>query len=124
MFSGLRLRLTLLYLLAALALIVLLGVGTYWLLSSYFRTTTDLALQHKLAHEFVRLGARPPPELAAADLAWYTNRGRLLPDPPATPPHDEGAEPQEAEHDRRSPADDIDDEESFDGELAAIFVLS
>ena len=34
MFSGLRLRLTLLYLLAALALIVLIGGGSYWLVGS------------------------------------------------------------------------------------------
>ena len=61
MFSALRLRLTLLYLLAALALIVLVGGGAYWLVGSYFRTTNDLALQHRMAHEFVRLGARPPP---------------------------------------------------------------
>jgi signal transduction histidine kinase len=124
MFSGLRLRLTLLYLLAALALIMLLGVGTYWLLSSYFRNTTDLALQHKMAHEFLRLGARPPSELAAADLAWYTNRGRLLPDPPATPRRTGGAEQTEQDHSGAKPGDDIDDEESFDGELAAVFVLS
>ena len=57
MFSSLRLRLTLLYLLAALALIVLIGGGAYWLVGSYFRTTPDLALQHRMAHEFVRFGA-------------------------------------------------------------------
>jgi signal transduction histidine kinase len=121
MFSGLRLRLTLLYLLAALALIVLLAAGTYWLLGTYFRRTTDLALQHKMAHEFMRLGARPPPELAAADLAWYTNRGRLLPELPATPLR---GKRDDDEHDRERRADDISAEEAFDGELAAIFVLS
>lgn len=124
MFSGLRLRLTLLYLLAALALIVLLGAGTYWLLGSYFRNTTDLALQHKMAHELLRLGARPPAELTAADLAWYTNRGRLLPNPPATSLRNQGGEHADGAHERPIPADDIDDEDSFDGELAAIFVLS
>ncbi len=41
MFSKLRLRLTLLYLGAGVALLGLLGSGTYWLVAEYFRTTTD-----------------------------------------------------------------------------------
>ncbi len=121
MFSGLRLRLTLLYLLAALALIVLIGGGAYWLVGSYFRTTTDLALQHRMSHEFVRLGVRPPPELAAADLAWYTNRGQLLPNqPPTAASH---ASTNDDHADGESQSDDLVAEEAFDGELAAIFVL-
>jgi signal transduction histidine kinase len=119
MFSGLRLRLTLLYLLAALALIVLISGGAYWLVGSYFRTTTDLALQHRMAHEFQRLGAHPPPELAAADLAWYTNRGQLLPNQPPT-----AASTADDHSDGENRSDDPVGEEEFDSELAAIFVLS
>jgi signal transduction histidine kinase len=121
MFNGLRLRLTLLYLLAALALIVLIGGGAYWLVGSYFRTTTDLALQHRMAHEFMRLGARPPPELAAADLAWYTNRGKLLPSQPS--PMARAASTSNDHNAGEKHSDDLAGEEEFDSELAAIFVL-
>jgi signal transduction histidine kinase len=121
MFSGLRLRLTLLYLLAALALIVLIGGGSYWLVGSYFRTTNDLALQHRMAHEFVRFGARLPPELAAADLAWYTNRGQLLPSQPPTAVI--SASTSDDHNDGENRSDDLAGEEAFDGELAAIYML-
>jgi signal transduction histidine kinase len=66
MFSNLRLRLTLLYLGTALALLTLLGVGMYWLVAEYFRTTTDAALEYKMAFEFRQLGAPMPPTLTAA----------------------------------------------------------
>jgi signal transduction histidine kinase len=121
MFSSLRLRLTLLYLLAALALSVLIGGGSYWLVGSYFRTTNDLALQHRMAHEFVRFGARPPPELAAADLAWYTNRGQLLPSQPSTAVSP--ASTSDDHNDGENRSDDLVAEEAFDGELAAIYML-
>ena len=66
MFSTLRLRLTLLYLGAAVALLVLLGAGMYWLIAEYFRTTTDAALEYKMAFEFRQLGAPMPSTLPAA----------------------------------------------------------
>ena len=66
MFSGLRLRLTLLYLGAAAVLLTLLGVSTYGLVAGYFQTTTDDALQYKMAFEFRQLGAPIPPTLSAA----------------------------------------------------------
>src|SRR4029079_2903129 len=52
MFSRLRLRLTLLYLLSALTLVALVGGVAYQLVGSYFQTTTDLALKHKMVGEF------------------------------------------------------------------------
>ncbi|MBV9791379.1 MAG: histidine kinase [Chloroflexi bacterium] len=66
MFSTLRLRLTLLYLGAAAALLVLLGAGMYWLIAEYFRTTTDAALEYKMAFEFRQLGAPMPSTLPVA----------------------------------------------------------
>lgn len=72
MLKGLRWRLTLLYLLTALAFIVLLSVGTYRLLNNYFQRTTDLALQHKMAHEFRLFGAPVPPELVVTDQDTYS----------------------------------------------------
>lgn len=75
--NGLRLRLTLLYTLAALALVVLVGVGAYAVVANYFRTITDLALQHKMAHEFHALAAPIPPELSPADRDWSIVRSDL-----------------------------------------------
>ena len=126
MFSGLRLRLTLLYLLAALALLTLVGAGAYQLVNTYFQTTTDLALQHRMADEFRRYSLVVPPDLAAADRDWYASRARPVP-ATLTPPtaQDEGAG-----HDNEGPASALPpggagsgDEESLDGELAAIVRL-
>ena len=87
MFSGLRLRLTLLYSLAALALVALVGGGGYLVVERYFRSVTDLALQHKMTHEFHALAAPIPPELADTDRDWSIVRGELglLPQPRPTP---------------------------------------
>ncbi|MBI3363269.1 MAG: HAMP domain-containing histidine kinase [Chloroflexi bacterium] len=124
MFRGLRLRLTLLYLFAASALILLVGGGAYWLIGRYFQTATDLALQHKMALEFQLLGAPLPPELAAADRAWYTSRGRGY--PAATTPVNAGGSEAAGTSDGEggeNPASENAVEDAYDGELAAIFVL-
>lgn len=143
MFKGLRLRLSALYCSAALLLLGLVGGGSYLLLTSYFQTTTDLALQHRMAHEMQRLGQPLPAELVAADLAWYANRNRLLPNVPATATvlaprseeersddertegDDEGDEAGRAEVQPTAVrvSDDAEQEEALDGELAAIFTI-
>jgi signal transduction histidine kinase len=112
MLLRLRLQLTVLYTLVALALIVLLGVGTYRLLSSYFQQTTDLGLQHKMAHEFRLLGAPLPEELIAADRDWYANRAILFPDAPTATTSSDVAALETGEG-----------AVFYDGELSAIFVL-
>jgi signal transduction histidine kinase len=122
MFSGLRLRLTLLYLAAALGLIVLVGGGTYLVLGSYFQRTTDLALQYRMAQEFVRRGSQLPPELAAADRDWYANRAPLL-SPTSAPDDDTHDGAASGEDQAAAETDDRTAEEAYDGELAAIFVL-
>jgi signal transduction histidine kinase len=83
MFRGLRFRLTLLYLVAALGLIVLLGGGTYLLLHDYFQASTDLALRFRMALEFEARGLALPPDLADAASAW--NAHRPTPRPAASP---------------------------------------
>ncbi|WP_167857553.1 sensor histidine kinase [Candidatus Chloroploca mongolica] len=82
MFKGLRLRLTLLYMLTALLLVGLVGGGAYLVVARYFQGITDLALQHKMAHEFHALAAPLPPDLVPADRDWSIVRGELglLPD--------------------------------------------
>ena len=67
MFRGLRLTLTALYMLASVLLIVLIGGATYRLMDSYFQSTTDAALLHKLALELSVRQVPLPPEIAAAD---------------------------------------------------------
>src|SRR4051812_4500595 len=85
MFRGLRLRLTVLYLLTGMLLLAGVGVGARLFVSNYFHTTTDLALRHKMADEFRFAGVAIPSELAAADHDWYATQGR--PVPPGAGPH-------------------------------------
>lgn len=77
MFRGLRLRLTALYALAALALVAVVGGGAYLVVARYLRGVTDLALAHKMTHEFHALAAPIPPELVPADRDWSLLRGEL-----------------------------------------------
>ncbi len=121
MLNRLRRQLTGLYFLAALALLLIIGGGTYSLLHYYFQSTTDLALQHRMAHEFRLLGAPLPAELAAADSAWYGGRSsspRSLPTSVATSTEGDGFGAGFPPH------DNFDTEATFNGELAAIYTLT
>ncbi len=125
MFKTLRLRLVLLYMLVALALIVLIGIGTYRLIGNYFQKTTDLALQHKMVHEFQLLSASVPAELLVADRDWSSLRGdRRL----SIPSRSKGAHHPEGVPEETSAPLERDKSSNFylsayDGELASIFVL-
>ncbi|NTU81800.1 MAG: histidine kinase [Chloroflexales bacterium] len=77
MFRGLRLQLTLLYALSALALVALVGGGAYLMVARHERGLTDLGLQHKMAHELHALGVAIPAELTAADRDWSLVREEL-----------------------------------------------
>lgn len=122
MLRRLRLHMTALYLISTLALVALVGGGAYGVLAYYLRSTVDLALQHKMAHEFQQLQIAVPADLAAADLAWYANRQRLLPGwpTPASQPARQAADAAQAAGDT---ATDVMLEDLYDGELAAIIVL-
>lgn len=100
MLSRLRLRLTLLFMLAALLLVGLIGGGKYLFVRWYFHTTTDWALEHTLVQELQRRGQPVPADLLAADHAWHADRPRLFPS-----------------------VVDVAAETNYDGDLAAIFVL-
>jgi signal transduction histidine kinase len=80
LFSGLRLSLTLLYLVAGIALVVLVGGSSYALMRYYFDSTTDLALHHELARELRLANAAVPPDVAAAeaDYSQAHDESRLL----------------------------------------------
>lgn len=109
MFSGLRLRLTLLYVIAASLLIIFIGLGSYVGLQWYFVTVTDEALKHKLAHEYEAQGLPLPPELERADKAWYERHGKVVPDLYG------------AGNPTRQNENNI--EEYYEAEMAGIFVL-
>ncbi|MBX0328658.1 PepSY domain-containing protein [Oscillochloris sp. ZM17-4] len=70
---------TLLYTLSALALIALVGGGGYLIVDRYFQDVTDLALQHKMTHEFHILAAPIPLELIPADRDWSILRDNAAP---------------------------------------------
>ena len=136
MFRGLRLQLTLLYLVAALGLILLLGGGTYFLLHSYFQASTDLALRFRMAQEFQARGLSLPPDLAAAVSAWSVHRSApsAAPLASATPRRSQGGDTEEGEagegggegasESKPPPAEtEVAESEHYDGELTAIFAM-
>ena len=124
MFSGLRLRLSFLYALAALMLVLLIGSGAYIVVARYFSNVTDLALRHKMAHEFHALGAPLPPDLEHADRDWSIIRREVVAIPFVPP------EPTRERREREETAYEEDDERPRSlttpvdaAELAAIAVL-
>ena len=122
MFRGLHLRLTLLYLLAALTLLALVAVGAYTLLTRYFQSTTDLALQVRMAQELRLMGVTPPLDLASAETAWNTSHNRQVTPSPTPVPHSASGEEGEGQ-DPPHPSSTASSEDSYDGDLAAIFTL-
>jgi signal transduction histidine kinase len=138
MFRNLRLGLSALYLISALALIAVVAGSTYRWLAYYFQTTTDLALQRRMARELRALGADLPAQLAAAESAWAASQNSLFPRPAqAAATLREGDSDHGEDHEEAQGAEDGEDheeteepeagepggEEYFDGELASIFVL-
>jgi signal transduction histidine kinase len=113
-FRGLRLRLTLLYALAALVFMLLIGGGAYLLVARYFDNVTDLALRHKMAHEFHALGAPLPPDLEYADRDWSIIRREAI-SLPFTPP-DPTAERQGRREKPEKEEDEDEEEEDESGE--------
>jgi signal transduction histidine kinase len=100
MLSRLRLRLTLLFMLAALLLVGLNSGGKYLFVRWYLQSATDWALEHRLVQELERRGQPVPADLLAADHAWRAARPRLF-----------------------AGVVDVEVEASYDGDLAAIFIL-
>ena len=126
----LRLSLTLLYLMAALALIALVGVGTHLQVERYFQSSTDLALRYKMATQLSALGAPLTPELVEADRQWLASRGLVPSVTPTVLPREgeESHEETEESHERREQAEHaperVEPRVFYDGDLAAVFVLA
>lgn len=82
MFRGLRLQLTLLYLLATLLLLGVVGTVAYALLQSSFQHTIDLALQYRMAQEFALYRAPLPSRLSSAVNTYIAEHSK----PPTSTP--------------------------------------
>jgi signal transduction histidine kinase len=138
MLKRLRWQLTLLYLLAALSLVALVGFGSYSLVKFYFDRETDQALQYKMAEQFGSYNLPLPPDLVRAEQVWLEINGRPAVAPTAAQPRpvveheseqeghdeDEGEERSESATPGSSkPQREEADEDSYDGQLASIFSL-
>jgi signal transduction histidine kinase len=119
MLRSLRLKLTLLYFVFALGLAVLLGAGSYLMLSYYFQQSTDLALQYKMATEFRLLGLTLPQSLAQSEQVWLANNPRPAITSTVAPSTIQVAPSKTSSNDGES----SDSEGEIDGELAPIFVV-
>ena len=117
MLSGLRLRLTLLYLLISILLVSLVGISTYGLLTYFFQNSNDAALRFKMALLFRTSGELPPDELQNAEADWMAqNQEHFL----QFTSHNEEEE-WETDHDLQEYEDYL--EEAYEGELSSIFVM-
>jgi len=129
MLNRLRWQLTLLYLLVALGLIALVGLGSYALLRRYFQASTDLALQYKIATQFQLYGIPLPQELARAERDWQGQYAHPLPAPTRTPipvKKQSNGEESDDENEAAHPAGQSEDQENeaYDARLAPVFLVS
>ena len=130
MLRRLRWHLTVLYMIAALGLVVVLGGGSYGLLRLYFAQTTDGALQYKMASIFKVYGQPLPQELDRAEQKWLENNARsFLTGLAAVAPVSQGGEEEseteiESESAEAHHAEESAENEILDGSVAAIFVLN
>ncbi|HMN26781.1 MAG TPA: ATP-binding protein [Caldilineaceae bacterium] len=111
----------------AFAFIAVCAGLVYALLAYYFRSITDLALYHAMAHEYETLGLALPPELATSDILWAEQRKHVLPisflaNKPVVSSLP-GTVANEGEYASPASRDDHWLEEAYDGELAAIFII-
>jgi signal transduction histidine kinase len=136
MLKRLRFQLTLLYILAALGLVVLLGVGSYSMLQIYLQNATDQALQYKMAIQFRQYGVGLPLELANAERQWSVGQKTALPAPTPATTNPVYSQNEEEEGDNEiqpviqttaptggqfQPSEEL-DEDAFNSQLAPIFV--
>lgn len=138
MLKRLRWQFTLLYLVAALGLVSLIGLGSYSLLRYYFQSSTDQALHLKMAQLFQQYGYPLPDSLEQAAPSWLAGGtlGQVSQNSSEAIREDDDQDDGDAEHDSDDPDDDRkdnpDDRDEPDGdhgqetyavELAAVFAL-
>ncbi|HEX7557316.1 MAG TPA: HAMP domain-containing sensor histidine kinase, partial [Leptolinea sp.] len=116
MLNHLRLRLTLLYLLAAVILVGIVGASSYSLINYYFTESNDAALRYKMAQSFASIGIKLPADLETSVLEWEG--------------HDENKE-VEINNGNTAAIDEENNEAlgtlanglAYEGELASIFIF-
>lgn len=129
MLRQLRWQLTLLYMLSALGMLLLVGAGSYTLLSYYFIYETDQALDYKMAQLFEAYGLSLPQELSDARLAWLGDNSQTASLPSRielSPRSPEGSEEDEesTEESDHEETEELASEEYYDASLAPIFTLA
>ena len=120
MFSRVRLRLTLVYLVAALALVAAVAGSAYGLLGHYFASTTDLALRYRMALELRALGLPPPADLAPAERAWLDS---AAPAGPLSLPGRQARDAGRGGDPAVTATAGAGGDDRFDSRLASLFVL-
>lgn len=125
MLKPLRIKLTLLYLMVAMLLAGIVGLGAYSLLYFYFQNNNDTALKFKMADNFSTIGVSLPDELVRAQQDWISLRSK----PGKTSDSENEIESNEAHDDETSEDHDIVSNptltisEVYEGELTSIFIL-
>jgi signal transduction histidine kinase len=76
MLRRLRRKLTLTYGLAALVVVIVVGMGSYRLVQHYFQADNDSALRYRMSLAFMSLGLAVPAELAVARSEWERRHGQ------------------------------------------------
>lgn len=116
MLNRLRIRLTLLYLLAAVLLVGALAGTAYSVLNYYFTRSNDTALRYKMAVTFASLNLPLPADLQSSVLEW-SGHNELA--------ENENHDSPEAasEEEREETLHAISNSLTYEGELSSIFIL-
>jgi signal transduction histidine kinase len=117
MLKHLRIRLTLLYLLAAILLVGIVGTSSYSLLYYYFMSANDAALRYKMATTFSSIGVQPPVELAESLRTWEGHQEKT-----ETDENNAKTEPQSDET-IQTVQPTLTNGINYEGELSSIFVF-
>jgi signal transduction histidine kinase len=123
MLNRLRWQLTAAYLLATIALVVLIGGGSYYFLARYFNNTIDLSLQHRMAGQFHLFGVDLPPSLLQAEQTWFENQTNLAANQEIPLDRNDPAYQEWFEHEREQEYEAELSEHAYESELVAIFVF-
>ena len=115
MLRSLHWKLTIAFVGATLALILLIGGGAYLDLQNYFQTTIDLSLMHSMAGQFHLFGNPLPSQLVEAEVAWVQQSG--------TSAGVAGSSNEEEEHEAEESLEHEILEGEYSADIAAIFVL-
>jgi signal transduction histidine kinase len=115
--------LTFLYIIAALVLISLLTFATYQVVRREFQASNDLALRYRLAQQLQWQGFRLPADLAHVGAEWQQRGSAMVEGGAAVsaPPEGGGQERGGEDPALENSPHDLD---SFDADLAPVFVLS